>query len=30
VMIGDVPCAKLRVHYIAGGNPAEQGLANHS
>jgi len=27
---GDGTCAKLRVHHIAGGNPAEQGLANHS
>jgi len=23
-------CAKLRGHHIAGGNPAEQGLENHS
>jgi len=26
----DRECAKQRVHHIAGGNPAEQGLANHS
>jgi hypothetical protein len=27
---GDGGCAKERVHHIAGGKPAEQGLANHS